>query len=120
MKVDLLWLRCYCSIIHYRMDNTYKGYSAENVSKCNEILESVRPRLGRFIKEKLYGWGLDESDILWLDEVGIGVSGIRIFVYAVLLFPLRLRRLDVKNTRVDCNLQVTAGQFFLNANLCCR
>jgi hypothetical protein len=61
------------------MDNTYKGYSSENISKCNELLESVRPRLGRFIEEKLYGWGLEESDILLLDEVGLGFSGIPIF-----------------------------------------
>jgi len=44
-----------------------------------QILEQLKPKLGRFIKEKLYNWGLGKKDIILVDEAGFGYTGIPIF-----------------------------------------
>lgn len=44
-----------------------------------EVLESLKPRLGRFFEEKVFVWGLQPEDCRLVDEVGFGYTGIPIF-----------------------------------------
>lgn len=44
-----------------------------------QILETLKPKLGRFIEEKLYSWGLGTEDILLVDEAGFSYTGIPVF-----------------------------------------
>lgn len=44
-----------------------------------QILETLKPNLGRFVEERLYTWGLGQEDILLVDEAGFSYTGIPIF-----------------------------------------
>ncbi len=55
------------------------GERIVEVEEQFKVLESLKPKLGRFIKEKLYSWGLSEQDILLVDEAGFGYTGIPIY-----------------------------------------
>lgn len=44
-----------------------------------QVLEALKPKIGRFVKEKLYSWGLGQKDILLVDEAGFGYTGIPIY-----------------------------------------
>ena len=44
-----------------------------------EILESLKPQLGRFFEEKVFSWGLSSKDCRLVDEAGFGYAGIPIF-----------------------------------------
>lgn len=42
-----------------------------------DILEKLKPRLGRFFQEVVYGpWGLQKEDVRLVDEAGFGYTGI--------------------------------------------
>jgi len=45
-----------------------------------EVLEKIRPVLGRFFKKRVYGeWKLKKEDVRLLDEVGFGLTGVPIY-----------------------------------------
>lgn len=44
-----------------------------------EFFESIKPNIGRFVKEKLFNWGLGKNDIRLVDEAGFIATGIPIF-----------------------------------------
>lgn len=45
-----------------------------------EILESLKPKLGKFFQEMVYGqWGLQLGDVRLVDEAGFGYTGIPFF-----------------------------------------
>ena len=44
-----------------------------------EILESLKPKLGKFVEEKLFHQGLGMSDFRLVDEAGFGYTGIPIY-----------------------------------------
>lgn len=44
-----------------------------------EILEALKPKLGKFITEKLLNWGLTTQDLRLVDEAGFGFAGIPIY-----------------------------------------
>lgn len=42
-----------------------------------DILERLKPNLGRFFQEMVYGqWGLQKEDVRLVDEAGFGYTGI--------------------------------------------
>lgn len=49
------------------------------LNRQQEVLESLKPRLGRFIQEKLNSWGLGFNDIRLVDEAAFGYTGIPIY-----------------------------------------
>jgi len=49
------------------------------LDRQQEVLESLKPKLGRFISERLYQWGLGFNDVRLVDEVAFGYTGIPIY-----------------------------------------
>ncbi len=44
-----------------------------------ELFENLKPNIGRFVREKLFHWGLGTSDIRLVDEAGFICTGIPIY-----------------------------------------
>ena len=45
-----------------------------------EILETLKPKLGKFYHEMVYDqWGLHEEDVRLVDEAGFGFTGVPIY-----------------------------------------
>ncbi|MCX6791460.1 MAG: hypothetical protein NT149_00255 [Candidatus Gottesmanbacteria bacterium] len=45
-----------------------------------EILENLKPKLGKFFQEMVYGqWGLRPEDVRLVDEAGFGYTGVPIY-----------------------------------------